>query len=83
MSNISKNFQNQPPSAPISTSMHIGAGGQSSQMYEPDANAPASKNFAKPGNQAVSRNFTEAAKAAKAAQKPQGGATHGVFRRGW
>ncbi len=83
MSNISKNFQNQPPSAPISTAMVQGGGSPSPMQYEPDSNLAVSKNFSQPGNAPVSKNFSEANKAARAAQKTQGGQTHGVFRRGW
>lgn len=84
MDDISKNFRNQPASGGISASMWQGGGGQSSAAYEPDANAPVSKNAYMPaGNPPVSKNFTEASKAAKAASKPQGGQTHNVFRKGW
>ena len=83
MSNISKNFQNQPAGGGISSAMHIGTGGQSSAMYEPDANAQTNKNFVAPANQPVSKNFVEAEKAARAARRPQGGKTHSAFRKSW
>jgi hypothetical protein len=84
MDNISKNFKGQPASGGISKSMWQGDGGQSSSMYEPDANAPMSKNAYMPaGNPPVSKNLSEAAKAAKAATKVQGGKTHAAFRKAW
>ena len=83
MTNISKNFSSQPAPGGISSAMHIGAGGQSSSMHEPDANAKTSKNFVASANQPVSKNFVEAEKAARAAQRPQVGKTHAVFRKAW
>lgn len=83
MTNLSKNFTNRPPEAPISQAMQTGGGSPSPMMHQPDENAPTSKNFGKPVNQAVSRNFAEADKAARAALKPQGGATHAALRRPW
>ena len=84
MANISKNFSSQPASGGISSSMWQGGGGQSSSMHEPDANAPLSKNaYAPAGNPPVSKNFAEAEKAARAAQRPQGGKTHAAFRKSW
>lgn len=84
MANISKNLTSQPAPGGISASMWQGGGGQSSSMYEPDANAPVSKNAYMPaGNPPVSKNFVEAAKVVKTASKPQGGQTHKVFRKAW
>jgi hypothetical protein len=83
MANISKNFSSQPASGGISSSMWQGGGGQSSAAYEP-GNVPLSKNaYAPAGNPPVSKNFAEAEKAARAAQRPQGGKTHAAFRKSW
>jgi hypothetical protein len=84
MDDISKNFKSQPASGGISSAMWQGGGGQSSMAYEPDGNAPVSKNAYTPsGNAPVSKNFVEASKAAKSASKIQGGKTHAAFRKGW
>jgi hypothetical protein len=79
---LSKNFSSQPAPGSISASMWQGGGGQSSAAYEPEANAPLSKNAYVPaGNPPISKNIVEAAKVAKAASKPQGVQTHNVFRK--
>jgi hypothetical protein len=83
LNGVSANFRNQPPEAPISSSMWQGSGGQSSMAYEPDANAPVSKSFARTGNAPISKNFAAAQAAAKSAHRPKSSATQSVLRKSW
>lgn len=80
---LSKNLAYQPPGG-ISPMMWIGPGGQSPSMYEPAPNPPISKSaFIAPKTNAISKNFVEADKAARSANRQQGGQTHSVLRKGW
>lgn len=83
MSNsISKNFW--PGNDRLSINFQDHAGAPSISMYEPPENAPTSRSMARaPGNPPLSKNFVESDKAARAADRTQGGQTHSVMRRGW
>jgi len=79
---VSKNFSFEPAGG-VSSMMNVGTGGISPNQNIADPNAAVSINIRATNSNSISKNFTEADAAAKAALRVKTDATHKVLRKPW